>query len=246
MANARRLATACTWMVLACLVKPVLAQDARGPETDRDRQLTLPSGRVAGQSGTFWTSAIGNGGPAPLAERLLIVTEDGRVLDRIDGDENRVVMPARLTPLLLSSDSFVTLVHNHPGSTSLSGQDLDQLGKPGVSRVVAVGNDGSVYEAAPDRRFDAARFIGDVYPSVLNAVIEAVTDGAVRLHVDVSRAYLYVTHVVALILHQAHVIEYRSSMSAPRAVDYERDHDLYARIIKTETARLDALFSHQR
>ena len=48
----------------------------------------------------------------------------------------------------------VVLVHNHPANAGLSAADTQQLAKPGVAAIVAVGHDGSVFIASAGPRLN--------------------------------------------------------------------------------------------
>lgn len=83
------------------------------------------------------------------------------------------------------------LSHNHPSSSSLSGADLHFATQKGISRVVAVGHDGSVYSASVNEerkvfsRFyrDAEQIIRDEMWSLINKKVIAVdVANAVHAH----------------------------------------------------------------
>jgi hypothetical protein len=107
-------------------------------------------------------------------------------------------------------------VHNHPGNTGLSEPDLYQLGHPGVARVIAVGNDGSLYEARRGAAFDAATFERLVYPAARAALkrrLAQSTELCVKLD---DRINTHFAHALALSLAKAGVIEYRAQLDPQR------------------------------
>src|SRR5262245_10236495 len=156
--------------------------------SDTVRRLVLPATGTTGLPGSFWRTAIGNGGPMPGFERLLAVGNDGLVLAESNGDEHHVLLPEALSLRLSQGAVHATLVHNHPGGVSLSGNDLSQLGKPGVDRVIAVSPDGSVFEASAGSKFEAERFDA-LYERVLTDVTERVNREALRDGVELARVY---------------------------------------------------------
>lgn len=78
----------------------------------------------------------------------------GAVVDKYtSGGVYNVDFTPKLIGAITDSKSKVVIRHNHPSSTSLSGQDTLMLGQfPGIAEIVADGNDGSYYFAARGRR----------------------------------------------------------------------------------------------
>jgi len=157
----------------------------------------------------------------PRFERLLVVGSDGVILGEANGDENEVLLPEALSRLLSTGAVRATLVHNHPGGVSLSGTDLAQLAKPGVDRVIAVGPDGSVFEASAGSRFDAGTF-NALYGRVLAETTARVSREAQRDGVDLARLYPNLCHLVALALDRAGVIHYRVTASLKLRAELDR------------------------
>src|SRR5262245_5673042 len=91
-------------------------------------------------------------------EHLVISQPDGTIVAEIDGDRSRVVIAPALARLLLNPEARFTLTHNHPHGVGLSAGDLELLGRPGIARIIAVGSDGSRYEAARGRLYDERHF----------------------------------------------------------------------------------------
>ena len=199
----------------------LVAQVPSASNSETVRRLALPPSGTVGLPGSFWRSVLGNGGPMPDFERLLIVGSDGTILGEANGDERQVLLPEPIARLLSDGAVRATLVHNHPGGVSLSGTDLGQLGKPGVERVIAVSPDGSVFEASAGARFDACAFDA-LYKDVLAAVTERVNREAQREGVDPARLYPNLTHLAALTLDRAGVIRYRITPSLRLRIELDR------------------------
>jgi hypothetical protein len=159
----------------------------------------------------------------PSYERLLVVAPDGRVLAEVDGTSSHVLLPEDIFRSLSAGTLHATLVHNHPGGVSLSGDDLAQLGKPGVDRVIAVGHDGSVFEASIGMRFNGETF-ETVYRARLAEVMETVARAARRDNIDPSALAPLVCHLVAEVLDRAEVINYRTTLSLDTRVSLDRYH----------------------
>jgi hypothetical protein len=202
-----------------------------------ERRLVFPAGQPSGLSGSYWTTALANGGPAPRHERLLAVRPDGRVLSVIDGERDHVMLSVALVSALSEQKLQVTLVHNHPTIVSLGESDLTHLAKIGVSRIVAVGSDGTVYEAAVGSRYDP-RFAENSYPAVESRVRERLAAEAWRDREDPEALSPHVPHLVAVVLHRAHVIDYLVTPSETVRATFDRYRDLFERVVCVEARRL--------
>src|SRR5262245_47109894 len=179
----RRVALVSAAILLTAVPIDAVIDDAEAQQSvpaSTGPRLVFPNGRASGLSGAYWEAALANGGPAPRQERLLIVMPDGRVVHVIDGEHDRVKLPLEMSRTLSEQKLQVTLVHNHLSGASLSGADLAQLAKIGVASVVAVGRDGSVYEASAGSRYDL--FADDLYPLLVSRVQERLETEAWRDH----------------------------------------------------------------
>jgi hypothetical protein len=171
-------------------------------------------------------------------ERLIAIAADGSVLATIDGDAASAAIGAALDTLLRRPDAHVRLTHNHLRSTSLSGADLEQLTKPGVDAIEAVGWDGSRYEARRGPRFDALRFERDQFRTAADEVDRQLRGARTpdeRRGIDAHHA-----HLTAIALHKAGVIVYRAELSAERSTSYERHRIVFGRATEAAWARLRA------
>lgn len=174
-------------------------------------------------------------------ESLVVLTTDGRVLGRVEGDRDTVAFPGTLDELLDAGQDRLVLAHTHPANTSLSGADLCVLLRRGVERVVAIGGDGSVYEATTGRRtvtrVTGARLFADVEARVRERLpIEAARAGA-----PPGAGFEFFSHLVASAFARAGVITYRVQMSATLVSRYVLDARWLDGIIATEASRLVAL-----
>ncbi len=213
------------------------AQSGQTPQWNE--QPRAPVGeQLPGMPSRFWIQLIGDDGRLPDRERLVVLTTDGRVLGVVDGDDCGVRFPPRIDALLSSGSVHVVLAHNHPKSTSLSGADLALLGRRGVERVVAVGNDGSVYEATAGRRFVEAATVARLFPEVEARVRARLPLAAMGAGVPAEAGFDYFSHLVASAFARANVIDYRWRMSASAAAGYVVDAAWLDRIVSSETAHL--------
>lgn len=146
----------------------------------------------------------------PADEHLVAINSDGSVRWVIEGTARAAVIDRELDADLYRANAGIVLVHNHPNSASLSGADLEHLGKPGVASIVVVGHDGSIYTARAGRRYETTEFIGSLYPLARNAVTQQLRiqrpSGRVSTHIIDAQF----EHLVALSLHKAEIIRYRA------------------------------------
>ncbi len=185
-----------------------------------------------------WTKALARDGRFPSYERMLVVSAAGQVLTVVDGDRNRVLLPEPLADVLMHIPLGATLVHNHPDSVSLSDADLSQLAKVGVSRVVALGHDGSVYEASTALRFGNGASVESRYGPVLQRVLDRVIRESQYAGASLAGLYPHIPHVVALIFDRAGVIHYSLRPSVDTWLTLERYRSVIQRVVDAEAQRL--------
>lgn len=193
---------------------------------------------LPGMPSRFWVQLIGGPGRLPDRERLVVAATDGRLLGVADGDHNAVRFPEIVDVLLEAGSVRVVLAHNHPANTSLSGADLALLGRRGVERVVAVGNDGSVYEAMAGRRFVDPTTIATLFPEVEARLWERLPLEAVRVGVPPGAGFEFFSHLVASVFARAGAITYRSRMSSSLMARYLPDAVWLDQLVSAEATRL--------
>jgi len=190
------------------------ARPAAGPA--EPGKADKPKAVMAAEAESWLAALRASGTPDLKLERVLVVDADGQVLDRADGERSTIAFPDRFLRFLRQPTPSVSLVHNHPGNTGLSEPDLYQLGHPGVARVIAVGNEGSLYEARRGSAFDAVTFQQVTYPAAVKALNRTVfqrTLPSVKRdeHIDTHFA-----HALAISLARAGVLEYRAVLDPQR------------------------------
>lgn len=153
------------------------------------------------------------------AREHLVALSDGRPVWVAAGGPGHVVITAEQDAQLYRSGAQIVLVHNHPTGEPLSGVDLEQLAKPGVAAVVALGNDGSVYVASAGPRFDRLEFLHQHHPQARRATEQEFryrrTARVQALDID-----LQFEHVVATALYKADIIRYRALLAPRRQRSY--------------------------
>jgi hypothetical protein len=172
----------------------------------------------------------------PRREQLLAISRDGEIVDIIDGTDRSVVVPGRLDALLAHEGADILLVHNHPTSTALSVADVGQLENPGVRGIVAIGADGSIYAAFPERRLPRGR------GHTLCAAAQQEILGAVRssrLAVPPGFLDTIFGHVLAESLRDVGVIAYeaRPARTTSRLLTIMKPYCRFAREVATARLR---------
>ena len=172
-------------------------------------------------------------------ERLIALAADGSVLATIDGGATSAAIGTALDQVLRRADAHVRLTHNHPASTGLSAADLEQLTKPGVDAIEAIGSDGSRYEARRGPRYDPVFFESHQYEpvdlEVGRRLAAAAKSAADRSCFDAHRA-----HITAIALHKAGVIVYHAALSPDRSASYERYRPAFGPAAEISAARVRA------
>lgn len=224
----------------ACMAVAVWSAPIAGQRVERvatTRPLAVGE-QLPGLPARFWVRLIGDAGQLPVHERLVVLTTDGRVLAVLDGGSDAVDIPASVDALLDDTTTPLVLAHNHPADTSLSGADLALLGRPSVERVVAVGHDGSVYEATAGPGFVDRALFARLYPALEARLKTRLAGESAWAGATPGAAFDQFSHLMALILARAGIIQYRARLSVgqlTRAAEYAAWTD---RIVTTEAARV--------
>lgn len=211
------------WSVLAA----VLVAGAGAPTSIE----AVTTGKAGVQA---WLRLLGvpdGAGDKYVQERLIVLSPAGRIVYVATGRERTVALTVEVDTLLLTPAAGLTLVHNHPSGSGLSQDDLQQLEKPGVAAMVAVGHDGSVYVARRGPRFPSpglVGFDGCVYTMTRKAadrVLAQTADARLR-----ARFSEHLQHVVALGLARAGVLEYTARLAGERKWTFDDGRIFLARV----------------
>ena len=195
---------------------------------------------LTGAGAQDWLGRLGVASGQPVHERLLAVAATGEVLKALDGRETSVVVTPDFDGELVREGAGIVLVHNHPGSTSLSQQDLGQLDKAGVIAVVAIGHDGSVYAASKASSAAATRPCGpECYAKARTEVSAALRLELPRMATNAATVSTFSTHLTMLALAKAGYFEYFASMSTNQRAIFEAHVVAFGRVIASARAVLD-------
>lgn len=171
-------------------------------------------------------------------ERLAVLTPDGELIHSLDGGRSRVSLPPRLGPLIGDPARPVIFVHNHPLGHGLSADDVGMLSAPGLRQVIAVGHEGSVYNAAVGSRAEPFRRrvplpVFSLASHALSAALKPARDRYDRYVRRENQA-----HLVALVLARAELIDYRASLGRVRALGWEANQEVFERAIDLAAQQL--------
>jgi hypothetical protein len=221
---------------LAGPAEPAYAQRFMPPLNSVAEQLHLTKGGA-----NEWLDRLGVSGNPPAAEHLLAVTFDGQVVAMRDGTAQQVVLGVDLDRRLLTSGAGIVIVHNHPASTGLSANDLQQLEKPGVAAIVAIGHDGSVYLAAAAPGLDRRLFVANQYASARAAVDRSLRNDVAGWKITQANAERHLAHIVALALSKAGVIEYIAALAPDRRASYDEARTVFGIAVAAAAARVEVV-----
>lgn len=183
-----------------------------------------------------WLEQLGARVADPPRERLLAVSVTGEPLMARQGERAFVPIDSELDDLLRGRDRTVVLVHNHPSNVGLSVADLGQLAKPGVAAIVAVGHDGSVFMASAGPRLDPGFFEERQYVMASAEVFRRLRTESRGIPATVRDAHF--SHLVALALSRAGVLEYWFTLRGPARESYEQARMPFGRVVTGAAARL--------
>jgi hypothetical protein len=185
-----------------------------------------------------WLDRLGVSGDGPPTERLLAVSLTGQPLMERHGASSLVHVDAELDSELRQPGMAVVLVHNHPANAGLSAADTQQLAKPGVAAIVAVGHDGSVFIASAGPRLNRDVFEVRQY-ALAQAEVRKRLRGewpSGRVSVAVSDAHF--SHLVTLALAKANIVQYGFSLRGTGRESYEGARIVFSQVVVGAAAQL--------
>ncbi len=175
-------------------------------------------------------SFVVNQGRATGVEQLSAYDEvTGELFDRNTGSASHVSIPPRMDAALQDPNRSVVVHHNHPRSTSFSGQDITMLMRlPGMRSIWAHGHDGSSYYAERGVQPSIPTFQA-VQTMVYNTLIDFVK----RNKIDGMDAGVVDRHLHMLLSQDRGLIEYQFTLAGKTAEIIARNQALIDFIRKT-------------
>jgi hypothetical protein len=188
-----------------------------------------------------WLSALGVLPGAAGRERLLVMSASGTLVATKGGSEFVVLFGPEIELRLMTPGANHVLVHNHPDNAGLSANDLAQLSKPGVAAVVAVAHDRSLYIAVRGSRYDGELFLDRQYDVVRSEILKwlRIDAGAGMVRPRAGNAHF--SHLAALALAKAGVIEYRAVLLASARESFDSARVGFGHVVVASAAALGSL-----
>ena len=185
-----------------------------------------------------WLDRLGVSGDGPPTERLLAVSLTGQLVEERHGGSSLVRIDSELDSTLRLPEMSVVLVHNHPANVGLSAADMQQLAKPGVAAIVAVGHDGSVFIASAGPRLNRDFFEVRQYAPAQAEVRKRLRGEwpSGRISVAVSDAHF--SHLVTLALAKANIVQYWFSLRGTGRESYEGARIVFSQVVVGAAAQL--------
>ncbi len=108
--------------------------------------LEVIKGGIIKQATDIYSTALTNGLKSGK-ESLFLTDQNGNLLYRLDGQKSQVIFDRPLIDLLNTSDErSLDLVHNHPGSSSFSLDDIEVVNRfKSIKEMGVIGHDGTKY-----------------------------------------------------------------------------------------------------
>jgi len=119
---------------------------------------------------------------------------------QVDFDRHQMVM-------LQQPGNRLEITHNHPSSSSLSIPDLRVSTLPGVSKIVAVGHDGTTYTAAA---LTDVKSLVDASAVIEREIFNSIKRKVQRNEISIDAAQIMHSHIRNLVLDKLGMIDYKA------------------------------------
>lgn len=142
------------------------------------------------------------------------------------GERGFVKFPEEMAARMSDPSERIVAVHNHPGGSSLSVDDLSTLSFPGLHSVLAVGHDGSIYSASrgPNwprgNAFEQAARLTDLANKASYATQDLLSDLVSLGKITLEQYKKSFYDVVSRALHRLGVIDYVSGFHDAEIEDH--------------------------
>lgn len=170
-------------------------------------------------------------GKATGVEHLVAYDDmTGEVIERKKGKKSSVSFSQELITALANPNNRIVLHHNHPGSSSLSYQDLKVVtGQPGAKAIWAHGHNGSSFYAEPGEFALKRTTVDAISGALLNALQKLINLGAVKIE----EAQLLHNHLTWLAVHHVGQIKYIAELSGESKAAFERNRVIYEQLLES-------------
>ena len=145
-------------------------------------------------------------------ERLVLLdAKTGEMLEAANGVVDKLILTDTMKALIQDANNSICLIHNHPGSSSFSKEDIRAASLPGANSIEAIGHDGSRYKTKPKVTdyVELGAKITVVQDVVMGFLSEMVSEK--RMPLDAAGQVFH--HVINLVLAKIGVIDYDYQLS---------------------------------
>ena len=146
-------------------------------------------------------------------ERLVLLdAKTGEMLEAANGVVDKLILTDTMKALIQDANNSICLIHNHPGSSSFSKEDIRAASLPGANSIEAIGHDGSRYKTKPKVTdyVELGAKITVVQDVVMGFLSEMVSEK--RMPLDAAGQVFH--HVINLVLAKIGVIDYDYQLSS--------------------------------
>ena len=146
-------------------------------------------------------------------ERLVLLdARTGETLDAANGIVDKLILTDAMKALIQDANNSICLIHNHPGSSSFSKEDIRAASLPGADRIEAIGHDGSRYKTKPKVTNYAE--LGAKITAAQDVVMGFLSDEVSAKRISLDAAGLIFLHIINLVLAKSGVIDYDYQLSS--------------------------------
>lgn len=146
-------------------------------------------------------------------ERLVMLdAKTGEMLDAANGIVDKLTFTDAMMAMTEDANNSILLIHNHPGSSSFSKEDIIKASLPGIDSIEAIGHDGSRYKTKP-KITDYVKLVANITDAqdiVMYFLSEAVSEK--RMALDAAGQIFH--HLINLVLSKIQVIDYGYQLSS--------------------------------
>lgn len=170
-------------------------------------------------------------GKATGVEHLVAYDDTtGAILERKKGKKSSVSFSQELVAALANPANRIVLHHNHPGSSSLSYQDLKVVtGQPGAKAIWAHAHNGSSFYAEPGKLALKKATVDAISNALLKALQKLINLGAVKIE----DAQLLHNHLTWLAVHEVGQIKYIAELTGESKAAFDRNRVIYGQLLES-------------
>lgn len=145
-------------------------------------------------------------------ERLVLLdAKTGEMLETANGIVDKLILTDAMKALIQDANNSICLIHNHPGSSSFSKEDIRAASLPGVDSIEAIGHDGSRYKTKP--KITDYVELGAKITAAQDVVMDFLSKMVSEKRIPLDAAGKVFHHVINLVLAKIGVIDYGYQLS---------------------------------